>query len=267
MEGYMHTDGRILKLGKQAPKIDNRTLRLARYLAALPLPPPSCNWAKGVQSWGMMGNDQLGDCTCAAVGHGIQVTSLNSPEGEITPPDPLILSLYENSCGYVPGDPSTDQGGFIIDVLNYVRKHSLGNEKQHHHRKFKLYAYADPDPGNRTHIMQAVATFGVVDIGLGLPVTAQSQVGSLWDVVGNPQTDPNSQPGSWGGHSVVIAGYTPETLTCITWGTLQEMSWNFWATYVDEAHALLYHAWLEQFGAQFPEALAQLEADLLQVEN
>src|SRR5580658_8869232 len=57
------------KLGKKAPKIDSRTLRLAKYLTAVPPPPASCDWTKGVTEWGMMLNDALGDCTCAAIGH------------------------------------------------------------------------------------------------------------------------------------------------------------------------------------------------------
>lgn len=253
------------KLGKKPPKIDPRTLRLSKYSASLPAPPPSCDWTKGVTSWGEMLNDQLGDCTCAAVGHADQVVSLNSPSGfMVTPPDQLILNLYERSCGYVPGDPSTDQGGVIVDVLNYVRQHGLGRKDAHrrHRKKFKLYAYADPDPGNLNHVKQSIATFGVVDIGLNLPLTAQSQVGGVWDVVGNPRNNPNSMPDSWGGHSVAVCGYDADTLTCITWGMLQKMTYAFWAFYCDESHALLFAAWLERFGAQAPAALQQLQADL-----
>lgn len=260
-------DHKLVKLGKKAPKIDERTLKLAKYLSpALPPPPPSCNWTKGVGSWGMMLNDSLGDCTCAAVGHGIQVATLNSI-GEITPPDSLILSLYENACGYVPGDLSTDQGGVIVDVLNYVRKNKPGEKLHHHKQKFQLYAYADPDITNTTHVKQAIQLFGVVDIGLQLPISAQTQVGSVWDVVGNPNTNADSQAGSWGGHSVAIVAYDAETVTCITWGALQQMTWNFWNTYVDEAYALLFNSWVKQYGAQYSEMLAQLDADLVLVTN
>jgi hypothetical protein len=256
------------KLGKKPPKIDPRTLKLSRY--ALPAPPESCNWYKGVTSWGQMLNDTLGNCTCAAAGHGVQVATLNSPDNEVTPPDSTIEELYEKSCGYVPGQPNTDQGGVIIDVLNYVRQNEPWTEKgrpDHRHHPYELFAYADPNPDDVTHVKQAIATFGMVDIGLNLPLTAQSQTGTLWDVVGNPQTDPNSQPGSWGGHSVICAAYDAKTITCITWGALQPMSWAFWNTYVDESHALLFRAWVQQFGTDYPEMLAQLETDLGEVTN
>jgi hypothetical protein len=247
------------KLGKKAPKIDSRTLRLAKYLTAVPPPPASCDWTKGVTEWGMMLNDALGDCTCAAIGHGIQVANLNG-DVEVTPQDAVILALYEGACGYVPSDPSTDQGGVIVDVLNFARKWHAGTEHAHHHqRKFRLLAYADPDPGDVEHVKQAVALFGTVDIGLQLPITAQNQVGGVWDVVGNPQTDPNSQPGSWGGHSVIVCAYDADGLTCITWGQNQRMTWKFWSAYVDESHAVLFHSWLNRFN---PDMWAAIEKDI-----
>jgi hypothetical protein len=257
------------KLGKKPPKKDPRTLMLSKY--TLSPPPAACDWTKGVTSWGEMLNDNLGDCTCAAVGHGVQVASLNSPSGEITPPDSTIEQLYEKSCGYVPGDPNTDGGGVILDVLNYVRnnapwKFKDPTENPHKH-PYQLFAYADPNPNDITHVKQAIATFGMVDIGLDLPLTAQSQVGSVWDVVGNPKTDSNSLPGSWGGHCVIIPKYDGDILTCITWGALQRMTIAFWNAYVDESHALLFRHWVEQYGVDYPEMLVQLEADLEQVTN
>lgn len=257
---YTHTDGRILLLGKDTPKIDNRTFQLKDFLSRA-TPPPSANWYQGITSWGMMLNDTLGDCTCAAIGHAKQVSTLNTPDGEETPPDVLILNLYEKSCGYVNGDPSTDQGGIIVNVLNYVRKYRLGKHKHW------LYAFADPDPGDVEHIKQAIATFGIVDIGLQLPITAQNQVGSTWDVVGNPNTDPNSQPGSWGGHSVIVSSYGTNGLTCITWGALQTMTWEFWSTYVDESHALLMKSWMQSSAVQSGVNLAAMESALQALNN
>lgn len=276
-------DLKHLKLGKKAPRVDPRTLQLSKYIGALPAPPESCDWTQGVTEFGMMLNgpndfgngvpsDGLGDCTCAAIGHGVQIARLNSPSGIVTPPDLVIERLYEGACGYVQGNPLTDQGGVIIDVLNYVRKNAPWLKKKRHtgvgHKHpYQLLAYADPNPNNTEHVKQAIATFGIVDIGLQLPNTAQEQVGGVWDVVGNPSTDPNSAPGSWGGHSVIVCAYTPTTLTCITWGALQQMTWNFWNTYVDESHALLFRAWAEKLAVQSPETLEQIEQDLQEVVN
>src|SRR5271170_8068747 len=101
----------MMRLGRKAIKTDSRTLRLAKYFTtALPAPPSSRDWSKGIASWGMMGNDVVGDCTCAAVGHALQVLSVNvGKEAAITNRE--VYAAYEEWCGYNPGDPSTDQGG------------------------------------------------------------------------------------------------------------------------------------------------------------
>src|SRR5215831_17287905 len=80
-----HHLGRPVRLGKATPRHDHRTLRLARYLpTSLPPPPASCDWStKDSPAWGMMDNDTLGDCTCAAMGHAIQVWTASNG-GEIT---------------------------------------------------------------------------------------------------------------------------------------------------------------------------------------
>ncbi len=64
-------------LGRKAVKTDSRTLKMAKYTAAIPAPPPSCDWTKGEPNWGMMLNDTLGDCTIAGCGHAVQVCGLN----------------------------------------------------------------------------------------------------------------------------------------------------------------------------------------------
>jgi hypothetical protein len=217
----------------------------------------------------MMNNDVLGCCVCAMNGHGAQVATLNSEEGEITAPDPLILSLYEIACGYQPKDANTDQGCVIVDVLNYVRQHAPWAKKRRfdekgHKHPYQLMAYADPDPANIVHVQQAIYLFQTVGIGLQLPITAQNQTGpnTPWDVVGDPNSDPNSQPGSWGGHAVVVIGYNATGFLCITWGALQWMTTAFWNAYVDEAHALLYRSRAAQLGAEMPAMLTALESDL-----
>jgi len=261
---YVHTDGRTLHLGKQPPVVDPRSLRMSKYSAALPPPPVSVDWTRGITSYGSMLNNDLGDCTCAAIGHAVQIASLNSPQGEITPSDNLILNLYEGACGYVNGDPNTDNGGIVAYVLNYVLKHNLASAKKHRHvhAAAALHAYAYINPGDIILIKQALATFGIVDIGLALPNTCQAQIGGLWSVVGNPQTDPDSMVGSWGGHSTATVAYDAESITVITWGALQRMTWEFWAVYVDEGYAMLFKSWLAWFGQKYPEALAAMEADL-----
>jgi hypothetical protein len=243
-----------MKLGRKAVKTDTRTLRLARYLTAeLPRPHAARDWTKGITNFGMMGNDQLGDCTIAACGHAVQVWSANTT-GETTIPDSDILKAYESWCGYVAGDPSTDNGGVELDVLTDWRQLTGGcfvNDP--------LLGYADANVANMPEVHSAIELFGGAYIGISLPLTAQNQ--SIWDVVADDGTG-NTVPGSWGGHAVFVPKYDRTTLTCITWGELMPMTYAFWTKYVDEAHVLLGQNWLTARGTPQGFNLAAMQTDL-----
>jgi hypothetical protein len=240
-----------MRLGKQAFHYDPRTLRLKDYVKAGYTPPPFVSYTYGVTQWGMMLNDTLGDCTIAACGHAIQVWT----KDKITPPDSLILQKYEQWCGYINGDPNTDQGGNELQVLSDWKNQTFGGHV--------LRGFVDPQPQNFGHIMHSIAEFGGVYIGLQLPNSAmtQTQNGQIWDVV----TDDG---GIAGGHAVYCPAYHVKdsttdgktTITCITWGGLQKMTEAFWDKYCDESHTLLGAAWTPA-GIE----LSQLEADLATV--
>jgi hypothetical protein len=239
-------DHSAMKLGKLEPRFDARTLKLARYLAPELSPPPATrDWTRGIVDFGKMANDRLGDCTIAAIGHAVQVFTANTGS-ELTVPDSLIVSAYQNWCGYDPGDSYTDRGGVEIDVLNHWRKEGLAGHA--------LLAFAGADPQNVEHIKQAVNLFGGVYIGLALPQSAQRQ--DFWQVV------PGGSP-LWGGHAVFIASYNEDGPTCITWGSLKGMSWDFFKMFCDEAYAPIGRDWFKASGVS-PDGfnLSQLEADL-----
>jgi hypothetical protein len=239
-----------MKLGRKAIKTDTRTLALGDYLTpALPPPPPKSDWTKGITSWGMMLNDTLGDCTIAGVGHAVQVWTANVGT-IVTVPDATIESFYENWDGYVPGNPSTDNGGIELDVLNDWQKQGFAGNV--------LTAFADPKPSNLVQVRQSIALFGGVYIGLSLPLTAQTQ--DVWDVV--PSGGAKAKPGSWGGHCVFVPKYDQKGFTCITWGRLKTMTLAFWKKYCDEAHTLLGQDWLGAKGSPADFNQAQLLADL-----
>jgi hypothetical protein len=68
-----------LQLGRSGIRHDLRRRTAAhKMLASLPPPPAAVDNTCGVTAWGMMSNDQLGDCTIAGIGHSIQVASLNT---------------------------------------------------------------------------------------------------------------------------------------------------------------------------------------------
>lgn len=253
----MTTEHSHMKLGKRPPRRREGTPLMAKYAAALPAPPAAVSWAGKLTTLGAMGNDRLGDCTCAALGHAIQ-TWTSQAGGEATIPDAAVLAVYEAVGGYVPGEPQTDRGAVIYEVLAYWMKNPVGGHAQ-------PYGFAYVAPGDTAEVKDAIYWFGGCDIGLALPVSAQSQ--DVWDVPAGGPTGPGA-PDSWGGHSVFVVGYDAEGLTCVTWGQLKRMTWAFWSTYCDEAWAILAPDWV-QGDAPAPDGfpLAQLQQDMLAIEG
>jgi hypothetical protein len=218
-------------LGKQRARHDPRTLQLADYLDTTKLAPapPSCDWGAKLPAdgWGMMLNDKIGDCTCAAAAHLIQDWTSN--DGElVTLSDGDVLKAYEKVSGYNPDTGANDNGAVEIEVLNYWRRNGIG--------RHKFDAYVALEPRNHEHIRDSIHLFGGCYIGLALPVSAQTQ--RTWTVPPGGTTG-RGAPGSWGGHAVILVAYNPRRVTCITWGEEKQMTWGFLDAYCDEAYALL----------------------------
>jgi hypothetical protein len=222
-----------VKLGKQTAHHDSRVPMLSKYTAALPVPPATVNYDSKITNLGMMLNNTLGDCTCAAVGHCIQQWTAEAQKKEVIVPDPVILKLYEIVGHYDPNNPKSDRGAVEINVLNYWLANPVDGNK--------LSAFCALEPQNLQEVKDAVYIFGNCYIGLQMPLSAQQQ--TVWTV---PPGGPTGQgaPGSWGGHAVPIVAYDGRGLTCITWGQLIRMTWQFWNTYCDEAYGLLSPDWI-----------------------
>lgn len=243
-------------LGKKPYVPDPRSLHLEKYAVALPTPAPWVNWAmKTKLPWGMMLNDQLGDCTCAAVGHMIQSFTTDTGS-ELTLPDSAILKAYEDVAGYVPGDPYTDRGAMVSDVLKYWKSTGIGGHK--------IEAYAQVSPTNHTLLRQSIELFGAIDIGIQLPVAAQS-MGNYWNMGAQTSATGDYAPGSWGGHSVAVLAYNDWSYICVSWGQLIRINTIFWATYVDEAWAAISPDFFNGTKSASGLDLAQLNADLVEV--
>jgi len=250
-------DPRKLKLGKQPVRHDPRTLLMASYVTpALPTPPASVDLTSKVPSWGMMDNDQIGDCTCAAAGHLIMEWTANAKPKMFTPSDKQIVASYSAITGYNPASGANDNGAVELDVLNYWRQSGIAGHK--------ISAYVALEPSNHMHIMDSVYIFGGCYIGLRLPISAQAQIQNHqpWSVPPQGPTG-DGQPGSWGGHAVPVMAYDARGLTVVTWGALQLMTWMFWAAYCEEAYAILSPDYLTgQMQTPAGFNLQQLQADL-----
>lgn len=226
-------DHSSIRLGKLAPVIDPRTLKLANYLTpGLPPPPSICDWTAGITDWGVMANDRYGDCTIAAVGHLVMGWTQNNGS-KVTIPDSAIISAYSAVSGFNPRTGANDNGAVELDVLNYWRKTGVGGHT--------LDAFATVDASNLDMIRQAVFLFGGVYIGVGLPTAWQGK--NLWDVYG-PLNQRANQPGSWGGHAIPILGYDADGFLVITWGGIIRMTNAAAVAYMDESYAPLSNDWI-----------------------
>lgn len=233
------TDFKNVKLGRIAKSpFDERHLMLARYvdLRLLPDIPDHIDFDKYVdmKNFGMDANDKLGDCTCAGIDHLFKV-DCNVSGKAFTSTEQDVIKLYENSCGYDPANPNTDEGGYLIDVLKYVAKHgfvghNIGPYVKVQHTDIKM-------------VRAALYLFGALYCGVALPKTARDQ--NVW-TVSDKSLRGDAAPGSWGGHCVVIGASPYRSIFKLgTWGTWQYADASFIGTYFDEVWAVLTQDWLK----------------------
>jgi hypothetical protein len=231
-----------MKLGRKARRYDPRVPHLSSFLAGrrrlLAPPPPTIDYITPCgSSFGMMRNDDLGDCTCAAIGHARQIWTGNANPPMQTDSDYNIVWLYSHACGYVDGDPSTDQGGNEQSVLTYMLNNGLPVDNSFD----KLLGFVEVDPSNLDDVKNTIVDCGVCYIGFNVPDYFMQTVGQLWDV--RPGT-----PKYIGGHAVVLAAYDAVGPTCITWGAPQKMTWAAFQQCTDEAYALADADWITNTG-------------------
>jgi hypothetical protein len=247
-----------LKLGKGTARHDPRTLLMASYLTpALPTPPANFDLTSTVKSpWGMMENDQIGDCTCAAAGHLIMEWTANAGKKMVVPTNKQIVAAYSAVTGYNPKTGANDNGAVELDVLNFWRQSGIAGHK--------IGAFVALEPSNHNHIMDAVYMFEGCYIGVELPISAQAQTQNHqpWSVPPGGTTG-DGKPGSWGGHAIPVVAYDSRGVTVVTWGALQTMTWTFWEAYCDEAYAILSPDYMDD-KQKAPQgfSISELQADL-----
>jgi hypothetical protein len=209
-------------------------LRLEDYVTPeLPAPPASVDWQTPVDAtgWPMYGNAEVGDCTFAEIGHHIQLVTKASTGTAVQVSDSAVLTGYEAVSGYKPGDPSTDVGCRIADVMDYWLKTGVGGHR--------IIAHASIDPSNTKLVKQAIALFGGVSIGMNVPKSAEDQfnAGQPWDYVRGSR--------SLGGHCVLLGAYGPKQWKVITWAAEQEMTDLFYQHEVDEVRLPITLEWFK----------------------
>jgi hypothetical protein len=172
-------------------------------------PPPTCDYsqaaAKALAS--VYENDTLGDCVIAGIGHVVGVLTSNAGDTFIYSKQ-QIIALYSAIGGYVPGDPSTDNGCDEVTALNYWENKGAPVGQ---HRIAGWLAVNGADP---TEYRTALWLFENLYFGMELPdawiAPMPSASGFVWNSAG--ASDPNN------GHCVAGVAYTAQGVIIDTWG-------------------------------------------------
>jgi hypothetical protein len=252
------------RLGRLPRSFDPRIPHMSALTAGMTLtpPPPSVDYTKVMPAnLGMMRNDTLGDCTCAAVYHALQVWTANANPPIVTEPDADVVDLYEQACGYNPSQPGEGPGGNEQHVLKYLIRTGapIGPAAQ---QRMKIAAFVEVGPRIIDDVKRAISNCGVAYIGFNVPQFLMPQgapTPAVWDV------QPGQDDTSIGGHAVVLAGYDANGARVISWGQYYTMTWAFFSKFVDEVYALACSEWIDKTGKSpagmtIDELRAQMDA-------
>jgi len=216
------TDRIIGKLGKLDPKRPAGLHQLAFYQHnPLPVAPPKVNVPE-VADWGMLGNDKYGDCTFAGIVHARMAHAAVLGISEEFPSDTEVEQSYLN---YTNGQ---DVGAVEADLLAYWKNNELFGKK--------LEAFAPTDHADQDELRSVISSFGLAYIGVQLPVTFQQQFidNQPWALTHTPADNQIE-----GGHCIILVGYDEQHAQCITWGKVQQVTWDWLASYMQESWALI----------------------------
>src|SRR5260370_8324174 len=173
-----------MRLGRTPKRDDPRSLKLDTLLpGAIPQPPAAVDVSTGVTKWPMYANDHLGDCTCAAVGHMLEIWTEQATNSPRILTDPQVIALYNLV------NNGQDKGANMLDVLHQMRVGAgLGGDR--------VFAYASVDTKRADLVKAAAWLLPGLYIGIQIPVSAQKTTGSNTPLDIPPH--PNAQAASWG---------------------------------------------------------------------
>ena len=210
-----------VRFGRRRPaSIGNSSIKLryfGTYATALPTPPSSSSYSGG-RAAGVLSqiylNDDEGDCVIAGGYHYLGMAQANAGSQILIASPTQINADYSAIGGYVPGDPSTDNGCDEQTALNYWVKKGFANGD-------KLVGWLAIDATNQLHVQQALWLFESNYFGVELPDAwvnpFPSAPGFTWDD-GTP--DPNN------GHCFIGTGYNTSGVQIDTWGMIGTITWK-----------------------------------------
>ena len=194
------------------------------------------------------GNNTLSDCTAAGLGNAaLAIGALGGFQPVVT--EPAVESFYSATSGYIPGQPGTDRGAVLTDVLAYQARSGF-----HTGAELLTGPWATVDPFNRSLLALGMEMFGAVILGVALSLADMNRVGQLWDV-GVMATGGDPTPGSGGLHCLL--GWSYDGLTdgarvqLATWGGLQAATWRWLDRAIREAHVVAWRPLLSTAGVNW----------------
>lgn len=221
-------------------------LPLRRYLTkALPPAPPSVDFTSGA-AYAMFGNDSLGDCTCAGLANYF-ATCAAQEKGPFTVTAEEVKAFYFSLSGNV------DSGLFEGDVLRHAKAMGFPLDG-----RLKLDAWVSVGLGDMEMVKSLTSLFWCVYLGVELPKSAQNQ--AVWDAPTDGNFTGDNEPGSWGGHCIVMPKYETDGPTFITWGTQKKATWQWLHAFGDECYVLLDENRASAIGVDWEALLADMKA-------
>lgn len=221
-------DHRGMRLGRHPAQFEG-----AAYLKDLPsfgAMPNSGVWSDFsdlVPQWPMLKNDELGDCAEAGLLHMLQ--AFKARGGQVTfPDDQAAVELYSASSGYVVGQPSTDQGSNLTNVLAYAKTNKNGVPYNLNSAPEWVRAYAYLQHTDLAHVTQCIANFIGIYIGVMLRQSQMTQ--DIWDADSSLEI---------GGHCVYVVGANAIGPKVVTWGEVKQCTWAWWTQAVEEAWVVI----------------------------
>jgi hypothetical protein len=253
----------MFKLGRNRPIARGPRFALKNYLKqSLPTPPERINYvpAAWLELEQMYGNDALGDCVIACMGHieGVLTGNAGAP---LTLSEAAIVDLYSAIGGYVPGNPATDNGCDEQTALNYWQQRGLNGTGAG-----AIAGWLAVDGSNLAEVKTALWLFENLMFGMELPdawiTPFPSESNFTWDLAGpaNPQN----------GHCVAGVGYDLTGIRISTWGMLGVITARAIAEYATaktqgELYTVLSQDAISKATLKAPNgfAFAQLRADMM----
>lgn len=219
-------------------------LRDLTYYAAGALPKaPASVAVPSVADWGMLGNDQYGDCGVAGLEHGYEAAAADTAEHESFPSDQQCVDYY---MAYTGGQ---DDGVVLADFLAYVRQNGYYGHT--------VQAYAPVTVNDVPTLQFAIDAYDFVYSG----ITVSQAMMDAFDA-GKPWTLDVVQDEPIGGHCVPLVGYSSDFLTAITWGKPQQIAYSAWHRIAEEAYAVIVGEVVTAGADGHGISLPALEADL-----